>query len=217
MGVVSIELSVRPTSINGVALKVRGHVFFSNAHQAEVSFAGWTISHSKCLKNGRSIDVASGTLRIFAEKSDSETEFELLLAMSSEMGKQLEVAKGKDYMWKLIGNYYPFIAQKLKFPVAIRSPKNKISLAVNLVLEDKMIPYGGSKTGFEQQSSLKNGKFHAWSGTTSGEGEVNKNFSATIRYAPLFAFREALSPAAFIYAAGLITQVLQGIKAISLY
>jgi hypothetical protein len=216
MGVVSIELSVKPTSINGVALEVRGHVFFGNAKEVEVSFEGWAVSHSKRLKSARSIDIALGNLRINAEKSESETEFELLLTMSSEMGKQLKVSKGKDYMWRIVGNYYPFIAQKFELPLVIRSPKNKINLTVNLVLEDKMIPYGGSKTGFEQQSSLRDGKFHLWSGTISGEGEVSRNFGATIRFAPLFAFREALSPAAFIYAAGLITQVLQGIKAMSL-
>lgn len=216
MGTVNVEFKLRPTSLDSAALKVRGTVTCDNASEVEMDFGWWDVSSSRFLEKSIVTQIAGNNVKILTEKGGGEAEFELTLSSTREMSEQLRVSKGKDFVWKIIGSFYPFIAQRLELPITIKSSGNRINLNVNLVLSSNMIPYGGSRRGFESQSSHKDGKFRIFSGSASGENEVIRSFCVTMRFAPFFAFREALSPVVMIYTAALVTQVIRRITALSL-
>ncbi len=215
MGVANIEIKVQPTSVDSMALKVEGHVVCDHVANVEVDFGGWTISSSRFLKNPESARIIGDNIDFSTEKTSWEAEFELLLSPTKETSDKLQVSKGKDFVWKIVGNFYPFIARKLQLPIGIRSSRNKINLNVNLVLSSNMIPYGG-KVGIDSQGNLKDEKLQMFSGNASGQHEVNHLLSVTLRFAPFFAFRKSLSPIVLIFAAALITQVLQKITSLSM-
>jgi len=216
VGTVNVEFEVRPTSLDSAALNVKGNLVCDNATEVEMDFGWWVVSSSKFPETPITAQIAGNNLRILTERSRGETEFELMLSPTPEMSKRFQVSKGKNFVWKIVGSFYPFIARKLELPITIKSSGSKINLNVNLVLSNNMIPYGGGGSGFSSQSSHEDGKLRMFSGAASGENKVTKSFRSIIRFTPFFAFREALYPVVLIYTAALITQVLRRITTLSL-
>lgn len=216
MGSINIELTLEPTSLAAPALNVKCHIISTNVKEVELSLGGWNITQSefKPIFPDLEIRVNKDSMKLLTNKETYEAKFTIVLSpLSNE-----KILKTNNIIWKIIGDFYPFIASELEIPLIILSSNNEINLVVNLILPSNMIPYGGTWKGFKSETRLGevSESRMMYSGYAGGKGEINTLFGLTFRFRPFIAFQKAVLPIAIIYATALITQVISGVSSISI-